>query len=152
MCPTGSLFYFFSDGERTLPCLDEESVVEHLICTQMTRITTPAPILGLDIHYPPTCLMVLLNDFTVQTLPLSPPYFGTPPPLLSKGGDEATSSPLKNRGGGSQEPFELKIKQILQKSSKHPLMKAGASVNLTKQECLEPVSYTHLTLPTIYSV
>ena len=123
----------------TLPSssMDEESVVEHLICTQMSRVADPAPILGLSVHYPPTSLLVLLSDFSVQSLALSPPYFGTPPPLLSKG-----EAPLTKHGSGvaqhhSREPFEMRIKQILQKSSKHPLMKGGANVDMSKQECLD---------------
>lgn len=155
ICPV-----LFQDSEKTvLPCMDEDSVVEHLICTQLSLGSDPAPVLGLAVHYPPTSLIVLLSNFTAQSLALSPPYFGAPPPLLSSKPDQSSSalstSPLKNRGGTSgqeQQQFEQKIKQILQKSSKHPLVKAGANVNPSKQECLELLMMSTQTLREEYLV
>ena len=72
----------------------DPSVVEHLICTQLSATSRPSPVLGLALHYPPAQLVCLLGDFSLQTVALSPPYFASPPPLAS------SASPLssnKNR-------------------------------------------------------
>ena len=41
----------------------ESSVVEHLICTQLSATSRPSPVLGLALHYPPAQLICLLSDF-----------------------------------------------------------------------------------------
>ena len=76
----------------------DSSVVEHLICTQLSAASRPSPVLGLALHYPPAQLICLLGDFSVQTVALSPPYFASPPPLAS------STSPLSsNKNRANQE-------------------------------------------------
>lgn len=64
----------------------QESVVEHLICTQMTSEARASPIRGLTVTHPPTRLLALTRDYRLEPLNISQPHFGTPPPLFSADG------------------------------------------------------------------
>ena len=64
----------------------QESVVEHLICTQMSSAAKASPILGLTVSHPPTRLLALTRDYRLEPLNISQPHFGTPPPLFSADG------------------------------------------------------------------
>ncbi len=97
----------------------QDSVVEHLVCTQLSPSSPPAPVLGTAVHYPPnqvkfsyfpffplenensifSQLICLLSDYRLQCLALSPPRFSSPPPLLLESGGGA--SPLKKTASSS---------------------------------------------------
>ena len=116
------------------PILNRESIVEHLICTRVCSSASPAPVMGVAVHYPPPTLTCLLSNFGTQNLPLSSPYFSAPPPLLSE--NEKATSPLKSRSQ-SKEPFDDKIRMMLKKSTTLPTMRAGPNAKLDSQECLD---------------
>lgn len=61
------------DSESFLPQLEnQDSIVEHIICSQPLSTTTPAPILGFDITVSPvrTVLISLLSSWEFVCLPL----------------------------------------------------------------------------------
>jgi nuclear pore complex protein Nup88 len=115
--------------------LEQASMIEHMVCTQMSSKTSPSPILGLAVSFPPSRMTCLLSDFTVMTLSLSSPSLGEPKALLSNA--QGSSSPLKKASFQSKEPFDKHIAQILQRTTSHPLMKASSNVNISSQECYE---------------
>ena len=131
-------------ADATLSCLQgqESSLVEHLICTQLSATSRPSPVLGLALHYPPAQLICLLSDYSIQTVALSPPYFASPPPLAS------STSPLGNKGRTNQESSECSFEEVirrtlLKKSSTHPMMRAAPAVgkaDVEKEEMLDIVT------------
>lgn len=114
---------------------EQSSYVEHLVCTQMSSTSLPAPILGLTIAFPPSALVFLMNDYRVETLLLSAPYFIEPLPLLSSGTSDLLSSPLRKNQG--KEPFDKHISKLLQKTTSQPLMKGATGAQLSNVECLK---------------
>ncbi|TRY78269.1 hypothetical protein TCAL_10646 [Tigriopus californicus] len=133
------------DSERAvLPTMEQESIVEHLICTQPIARVESAPILGLCIQYPPTRLVCLLSNFSPVILNLTAPYFGSPPPLLSSGGGGSLSesgrvSPLRSKDR-DREPFDSYIMKILQRNVTLPKLKTGEQTQLSDQECLSIIT------------
>ena len=137
-------------ADATLSCLQgqESSLVEHLICTQLSATSRPSPVLGLALHYPPAQLICLLSDYSIQTVALSPPYFASPPPLAS------STSPLGNKGRTNQESSECSFEEVirrtlLKKSSTHPMMRAAPAVgkaDVEKEEMLDIVIKSAQTL------
>merc|ERR1719270_2117364 len=138
-------------ADTTISCLQgqDPSVVEHLICTQLSATSKPSPVLGLALHYPPAQLICLLSDFSIQTVALSPPYFASPPPLAS-----ATSPLGSNKGRKTQESQECSFEEVirrtlLKKSSTHPMMRAAPAVgkaDVEKEEMLDIVAKSTQTL------
>ena len=123
-----------SEGSKT-ECFnfgENDSLVEHLICTQMSGSAEPHPILGISIRSPPTTLYCLLNDCKIEQLMISGLQFDLP---LPEPQGEQGDRHLLSSGTDS---FEQKIRSMLKKDTNIPLIKASGSTPSTK-ECLEVV-------------
>ncbi len=125
------------------PVSEQSSVVEHLVCTKLLTRSTPAPILGLAIAFPPPRLMCLMNDYSLIAISLTGTRVGEPQPLLSAQ-TSVGGSPLKKynqmSSTASKEPFDRHIAQILKRNTSHPLMRAPPTEDLGPQECYEILS------------
>ncbi|XP_040572808.1 nuclear pore complex protein Nup88 [Lepeophtheirus salmonis] len=121
------------DVPSGLPTLNGDCIVEHLLCTRMDSNCPPSPVLGVTVTYPPTQLMCLLSNFTIEVLSLTSPQIQSPIPLYAN--QSCENSPVKKKT--NKEPFDERMKMLLQKSSSHPLIKSAKGTDLSPKECLE---------------
>lgn len=124
-------------ARHNLSLAAQESVVEHLVCTQPSMTSAPSPVLGVSVRRPPIALVCLLSDYTLLDLALSTPHFSAPPPLLSKT-ERASSSPLRTRPAG--ESFEDRIKILLRKETTLPLLKSRHADITDSQQALDTIT------------
>lgn len=116
-----------------MPIMEQNSMVEHLVCTQLLSKSSPSPVLGLAVSFPPPRLHCILCDHSLATISLSRPILGEPQPLLAA---SSSTSPAK-ANFGHKESFDKHIAQTLVRNTSNPLMRAPASANMTSQECYE---------------
>ncbi|CAL1537354.1 unnamed protein product [Lymnaea stagnalis] len=129
-------FFLDDTGELNMPD-DKECIVEHLVCTKPVYSCPNSPILGMDIITDPllgTTLLVLSCDYEFTAIPIGIQYqLG----LISTNKDdqsEVKSQPM------AREEFSQQVKQILQKRTSVPLLKAGSSTELSQQDCFQLLS------------
>ena len=126
--------------------LEQNSIVQHLVCTQLFSKNKAAPVQGLSVAFPPAKLHCILQDCKVVSIPLSQSILSQAQPLLctnSTDGESsgvtslasATSSVAPATSGQGKEPFDKHIALILQRTTTNPLMKASA--NMTSEESYE---------------
>ncbi|XP_060594751.1 nucleoporin 88-like [Ruditapes philippinarum] len=132
-------------------CLDEEdedmlpshqqSIVEHLICTKPLPNSPPSPVLGLSQVKDTTIgtiLIALTSDYDFQCLRLGDMrYITADSGLQSTSRGQAIPSPLRKI---SREPFDERIRKILQKKTSNPLLKSGSNTQMSQQECFQLLS------------
>ena len=114
-----------------IPMLEQNSIVQHLVCTQPFAKSTPSPVQALTISYPPAKLHCITSDYKLVSLTLSRNQIGQAQPLLCDG----SSSPLKNGSAGGKESFEKHLAAVMQRSTTNPLMKCSSS--LSSEQCYE---------------
>ena len=54
-----------------IPMLEQNSIVQHLVCTQPFAKSTPSPVQALTISYPPAKLHCITSDYKLVSLILS---------------------------------------------------------------------------------
>ncbi|KAK7087821.1 nucleoporin 88-like [Littorina saxatilis] len=115
---------------------DQESVVEHLICTKPLYSSPAAPVLGMDIVSDPTLtptLLVLSMDHDFTALPMSckyrNPFSGF---MRDSSCVEGLSSPLRRIAA---EPFSQHIAKILHRSVSNPLLMTNPNTEMSQREC-----------------
>ena len=62
--------------------MEQNSLVEHLVCTQPLSQGTSGPVQGVTVSFPPSKLHCIFSDFSQITKNLSRPAIGEPQPLL----------------------------------------------------------------------
>ncbi|WAR02636.1 NUP88-like protein [Mya arenaria] len=124
------------DG-NILPAL-QESIVEHLICTKPLPSSPFSPVLGLaqvkDASLG-TILLCLTSDYEFQCLRLSNVRYASGDISLSSvSSSRSIPSPLRKI---SREPFDNRIRKILQRNTSNPLIKSRSKTELSQQECFK---------------
>ena len=116
-----------------IPMVEQNSIVQHLVCTQPFAKSIPAPVQALTIAYPPAKLYCITSDYKLISMVLSRNQIGQAQPLLCTG----SSSPLKNdsAGMGGKTSFEKHIATVLHRTTTNPLMKCSST--LTSEQCYE---------------
>ena len=114
--------------------LEQPSLVQHLICTQLFSKSNPSPVQGLTVSYPPAQLHCILSDFKAISIPLSKTnLMNDPQPLLC----EDTSLASAQTASSNKESFDKYIATILQRTTNNPVMKAPKSANMSAEESYE---------------
>ena len=114
------------------PMMEQNSLVEHLLVTQLLSQGTSGPVQGVAVSFPPAKLHCILSDFTQVTKNLSRPTISEPQPLLASD----TLSPRKSTQL-NKEPFDKHIGQLLLRTTTNPIIKTSTNSNLSSQECFE---------------
>merc|ERR1719411_803749 len=112
--------------------MEQNSLVEHLLVTQLLSQGTSGPVQGVAVSFPPAKLHCILSDFTQVTKNLSRPTISEPQPLLASD----TLSPRKSTQL-NKEPFDKHIGQLLLRTTTNPIIKTSTNSNLSSQECFE---------------
>ncbi|XP_053375397.1 nucleoporin 88-like [Mercenaria mercenaria] len=128
------------EDEDMLPS-HQQSIVEHLICTKPLPNSPPSPVLGLSQVKDTvigTNLLALSSDYEFQCLRLSDMRpITTDTSLQSSTRGRTIPSPLRKI---SREPFDDRIRKILQKKTSNPLLKSGSNTQMSQQECFQLLS------------
>ena len=116
-----------------IPMLEQNSVVQHLVCTQPFAKKDPAPVQAMAISYPPAKLHCITTDYKLLSIILSRNQGVQAQPLLC-----SEASPLKKASAAAgKESFDKHIAQVLQKTTTNPLMKCPSSSTLSSEQCYE---------------
>lgn len=121
---------------------EQESVVQHLVCTQLFAKNSPSPVQGLAMTFPPARLHCILSDNKVLSMSLSKSGVSEPVPLLC----QENSREIK---GQFKEPFDKHIANLLQRSTNNPLIKSSNST-LSMEECYEILARSNKVLKEEY--
>jgi nuclear pore complex protein Nup88 len=109
--------------------MEQSSIVQHLICTQLFSGQIGCPMQGLALSFPPARMHCILGDYKAVTVALSKAVkVSEPQPLLCTTTQHDPVKPTK-------ESFEMHIQQMLQRSTCNPLMKSNEI--MTSEECYE---------------
>ncbi|XP_076453117.1 nucleoporin 88-like [Babylonia areolata] len=117
---------------------DQESVVEHLICTKPLYSSPVAPVFGMDIVSDPTLtptLLVLTMDQDFTAMPMSNKYRNPWSGLLrdSESSGDVAAAPHSS----STEPFSQHIARILHRSVSNPLLVTKQQTVMSQQACYQ---------------
>jgi nuclear pore complex protein Nup88 len=115
----------------------QHSIVEHLICTKPLRSSPISPVLGVCVvsdRLLGTKIICLTSTLECVTLPLMPTYSVELLPLMSDADVDSFKSPLRQM---YKEPFDARIRKILQRNSSNPILKGSTSAEPTAAECLK---------------
>ncbi|KAL3856806.1 hypothetical protein ACJMK2_011523 [Sinanodonta woodiana] len=133
----------FCSEDRTdaPPTTYQESIVEHLVCTKPLQSSAQMPILGLGVvrdHTLGSVLLTLTSDYEFIGLHLSgTKYRSSTPPLVSSSPPKLYPSPIRKL---IKEPFEERIRKILQRTTSNPLLRSQQTAQITQQACFELLS------------
>jgi len=125
-----------SKGHLPSP-IEQNSIIQHLVCTQLFSKNLAAPVQGLSVSFPPAKLHCILQDFKVVSIPLSKSMMiSDARPLLCTDADSSNAAAISGSGGSQgKESFDKHIALILQRTTTNPLMKASA--NMSSEESYE---------------
>ncbi|XP_077995734.1 nucleoporin 88-like isoform X1 [Glandiceps talaboti] len=120
---------------------DQACRAEHLVCTRPVADSVPAPIQGFCIVSDKllgVTLLCLTSTIECIALPLINTYSSSMP-LLSSMSSHAVKgrSPL---GKLHSEPFDRRIRMILQRNTSNPVLKSHPQTEMSQQQCLQILS------------
>ncbi|KAL4224419.1 ribosomal small subunit export from nucleus [Mactra antiquata] len=128
------------DEEEVLPS-HNVSIVEHLICTKPELNSPNCPVYGLSQFKDDTVgtiLLALSRDYEFESVRMSDMrYLTNDTQLLSSNSGRMLPSPLRKI---SREPFDVRIRRILQKNVSSPLIRTGTNTDMSQQECFQLLS------------
>ncbi|XP_068750380.1 nucleoporin 88-like [Montipora capricornis] len=121
---------------------DESAIVQHMICTSPTAVSSPSPVLGVCViksRILGSSMLCLSSDMECIVKPLCTSDRAPSPPTMDRderiGYGNAGRSPIQHLNVGL---FKTQIEKILTRTTSTPLLRAGAAhEKLSQQDCYQ---------------